>query len=162
MWIARMYIAHEPNTCLISNGFATMGIALPGGIAAKLVYPDRKVMTVSGDGGFMMNAQELEPAERRKTRTGHMIWTDSTFGLIELKQRSKYGHAFGTKFTNTDWVQFAESFGAVGMKVNKGDSLQKILNRAFSYDKPVVIDCPVDYSENMKLTERLGQLVCPL
>ena len=162
MWIARMYIAHEPNTCLISNGFATMGIALPGGIAAKLVYPDRKVMTVSGDGGFMMNAQELETAVRLKTPTVNMIWTDSTFGLIEWKQRNKYGHAFGTKFTNPDWVQFAESFGAVGMKVNKGDSLQKILNKAFSYDKPVVIDCPVDYSENMKLTERLGQLVCPL
>jgi len=162
MWIARTYIAHEPNTCLISNGFATMGIALPGGIAAKLVFPDRKVMTVSGDGGFMMNVQELETAVRLKTPTVNMIWTDSTFGLIEWKQINKYGHAFGTRFTNPDWVQLAESCGAVGMKVKKGDSLQKILNKAFSYDRPVVIDCPVDYSENVKLTERLGQLVCPI
>jgi len=139
-----------------------MGIALPGGIAAKLVFPDRKVMTVSGDGGFMMNVQELETAVRLKTPTVNMIWTDSTFGLIEWKQINKYGHAFGTRFNNPDWVQLAESCGAVGMKVNKGDSLQKILNKAFSYDKPVVIDCPVDYTENVKLTERLGQLVCPI
>ena len=110
----------------------------------------------------MMNAQELETAVRLKTPTVNMIWTDGTFGLIEWKQRSKYGHAFGTEFNNPDWVQFAESFGAVGMKVNKGANLQEILKEAFAFNKPVVIDCPVDYTENMKLTERLGQLACPL
>lgn len=162
MWIARMYIAREPNTCLISNGFATMGIALPGGIAAKLVYPDRKIMTISGDGGFLMNGQELETAVRLKTPTVNMVWTDGTFGLIEWKQKNKYGHAFGTRFNNPDWVQMAQSFGAEGIKVSKGESLQEILKEAFKMDKPVVIDCPVDYSENVKLTKRLGQLVCPI
>ncbi|KAA3632661.1 MAG: acetolactate synthase large subunit [Calditrichaeota bacterium] len=162
MWIARMFVAHEPNTCIISNGFASMGIALPGGIAAKLVFPERKILTVSGDGGFLMNLQELETAVRLKTPTVNMIWTDNTFGLIEWKQQNKYGHAFGTQFNNPDWVQLAESFGAVGIKVNEGDDLREILTRAFKEDKPVVIDCPVDYSENIKLTKRLGQLVCPI
>jgi len=162
MWIARMYLVHAPNTCLISNGFATMGIALPGGIAAKLTYPERNVLTVSGDGGFLMNVQDLETAVRLGTPTVNMIWSDGTFGLIEWKQKSRYGQAFGTSFGNPDWVKLAESYGAIGIKVTEKDSLQEILTRAFEADKPVVIDCPVDYSENIKLTERLGKLVCPI
>jgi len=162
MWIARMYLVYSPNTCLISNGLATMGIALPGGIGAKLVYPDRKVLSISGDGGFLMNVQELETAVRLGTPTVNMIWTDGTFGLIEWKQKARYGHAFGTQFGNPDWIKLAESFGAVGFKVKQGDDLQQILKKAFDCNKPVVIDCPVDYSENIKLTERLGSLVCPM
>ncbi|RME21007.1 MAG: acetolactate synthase large subunit [Candidatus Zixiibacteriota bacterium] len=162
MWIARMYLVYAPNTCLISNGFATMGIALPGGIAAKLACPDSNVLTISGDGGFLMNIQELETAVRLGTPTVNMIWTDGTFGLIEWHQRKKFGEAFGTKFGNPDWVALAESFGAVGIQVREGDNLTEVLKKAFTYDKPVVIACPVDYSENIKLTERLGQLVCPL
>ncbi len=162
MWIARMYIVYEPNTCIISNGFASMGIALPGGIAAKLVYPDKKVLTISGDAGFLMNIQEMETAVRLGTPTVNMIWSDGTLGLIEWKQRNKFGHAFGTEFTNPDWVKLADSYGAVGIKVTPGDNLQEILHKAFTYDKPVIIDCPVDYSENTKLTERLGRLVCPI
>ena len=162
MWIARMFMVLEPNTCLISNGFASMGIALPGGIGAQIVYPERNVVTVSGDGGFLMNVQELETAVRLKTPTVNLIWTDNTFGLIEWKQKNKYGHAFGTKFTNPDWVQLAESYGAIGYKVQKGDNLQEILKKAFKNKKPTVIDIPVDYSENTKLTKRLGKLVCPI
>jgi acetolactate synthase-1/2/3 large subunit len=162
MWIARMYIVHEPNTCIISNGFATMGIALSGGITAKLVCPDRRVMTISGDGGFLMNVQELETAVRLGTPTVNMIWSDGTFGLIEWKQRNKYGRTYGTRFNNPDWVKLAESYGAVGIRVTEGDNLQMVLKRAFESDKPVVIDCPVDYTENVKLTKRLGQLVCPI
>ncbi len=162
MWVARMYIVHEPNTCLISNGFASMGIALPGGIAAKLVNPDKRVVTISGDGGFLMNIQELETAVRLGTPTVNIVWTDGTFGLIEWKQKNKYGHAFGTRFNNPDWVKLARSYGAVGIKVNKGDDLQAVLKKAFKQNKPVVIDCPVDYTENIKLTKRLGQLVCPI
>ncbi|MCP4683832.1 MAG: acetolactate synthase large subunit [bacterium] len=162
MWIARMYLVHSPNTCLISNGFATMGIALPGGIAAKLVYPERNVLTVSGDGGFLMNVQDLETAVRLGTPTVNMIWSDGTFGLIEWKQQSRYGRAFGTRFGNPDWVKMAESYGAIGIKVTEEDDLQKVLGRAFEADRPVVLDCPVDYSENIKLTERLGKLVCPM
>ncbi len=162
MWIARMYLVHTPNTCLISNGFATMGIALPGGIAAKLTYPERNVLTVSGDGGFLMNVQDLETAVRLGTPTVNMIWSDGTFGLIEWKQKSRFGQAFGTRFGNPDWVKLAESYGAIGIKVTENDDLQEVLRRAFESKKPVVIDCPVDYSENIKLTERLGKLVCPI
>jgi acetolactate synthase-1/2/3 large subunit len=162
MWIARMYLVYAPNTCIISNGFATMGIALPGGIAAKLVYPERNVLTISGDGGFLMNVQELETAVRLGTPTVNMIWSDGTFGLIEWKQQNRYGHAFGTRFGNPDWVELARTFGAVGFKVTAQDSLQDVLREAFAADRPVVIDCPVDYSENVKLTKRLGSLVCPV
>jgi acetolactate synthase-1/2/3 large subunit len=162
VWIARMYIVHEPNTCIISNGFASMGIGLPGGIAAKLVYPDRNIMTISGDGGFLMNVQELETAVRLGVPTVNMIWSDGTFGLIEWKQENKYGHAFGTRFANPDWVKLAESFGARGIRVKKGDDLRDVLKKAFRSKKPVVIDCPVDYRENVKLSKRLGQLVCPV
>jgi acetolactate synthase-1/2/3 large subunit len=162
LWIGRMYLVYAPNTCIISNGFATMGIALPGGIAAKLVYPDRKVLTISGDGGFLMNAQELETAIRCGAPTVNMIWSDGTFGLIEWHQEKKFGHAFGTRFGNPDWVKFAESCGAIGMRVNEGDNLQEVLKKAFEYNRPVVIDCPVDYSENLKLTKRLGSLVGPI
>ena len=162
MWIARMYIVHQPNTCIISNGFAAMGIALPGGIAAKLVYPDRRVLTISGDGGFLMNIQELETAVRLGTPTVNMVWSDGTFGLIEWKQQNKFGHTFGTRFGNPDWVKLARSYGAVGIRVKKGDNLQNILKRAFRSKKPVVIDCPVDYSENVELTKRLSAPECPI
>ncbi len=162
LWVARSYTAYEPNTCLISNGFASMGIALPGGIAAKLVYPDRKIMTISGDGGFLMNVQELETAVRLKTPTVNMVWSDGTLGLIEWKQHNKFGRAYGTRFENPNWVKLAESFGAVGIKVNKGDNLQDVFRKAFSHDQPVVIDCPVDYTENIRLTQRLGQLMAPI
>ncbi|MFQ5499617.1 MAG: acetolactate synthase large subunit, partial [Candidatus Zixiibacteriota bacterium] len=162
MWIARMFIVHEPNTCLISNGFATMGVALPGGIAAKLVYPNRRVLTISGDGGIMMNIQELETAVRLGTPTVNMVWRDETLGLIEWKQRNRFGHAFGTRFNNPDFVKLARSCGAVGMRVEKGDDLKAMLKKAFRSKKPVVIECPVDYGENVKLTKKLGDLVCPL
>jgi len=162
LWVARSFLVHEPNTCLISNGFASMGIALPGGIAAKLIYPERNVVTISGDGGFLMNVQELETAVRLKTPTVNMIWSDGTLGLIEWKQQNKFGRTYGTRFGNPDWVDMAESFGAVGIKVQKGENLQDVLRKALKSDKPVVLDCPVDYSENIRLTQRLGQLVCPI
>ncbi|HOP06055.1 MAG TPA: acetolactate synthase large subunit [candidate division Zixibacteria bacterium] len=162
MWIARMFLVHEPNTCIISNGFASMGIALPGGIAAKLVYPKRRVMTISGDAGFLMNVQELETAVRLKLNTVNMIWSDGTLGLIEWKQKNKFGRAYATRFENPDWVQLARSYGAHGIRVKKGDDLTQVLKKAFRLKGPVVIDCPVDYSENVKLTKRLGKLVCPI
>jgi acetolactate synthase-1/2/3 large subunit len=109
-----------------------------------------------------MNVQELETAVRLKTPTVNMVWSDGTLGLIEWKQQNKFGRAYGTRFENPDWVQMAKSFGAVGIKVEKGENLQDVLRKAFSYDQPVVIDCPVDYTENIRLTKRLGQLVCPI
>lgn len=162
IWIARNYIVHEPNTCIISNGFASMGIAVPGGIAAKLLYPDKKILTISGDAGFMMNVQELETAVRLKANTVNMIWSDGTLGLIEWKQENKFGQAFGTRFDNPDWIKLAESMGAVGMELKEGVSLPALLNKAFACDRPVILNVPVDYTENIKLTERLGALVCPV
>jgi acetolactate synthase-1/2/3 large subunit len=158
MWVARSYIARSPNSVIISNGFASMGIALPGAIGAKLLYPQRKVVALCGDGGFMMSMAELETACRLGTNIVVLIWTDSTYGLIKWKQDNKYGHSFGIDFNNPDFVKLAESFGAKGVKVGKGDDLQQILRKALTHDCPVVIDCPVDYRENIKLTDRLGQL----
>ncbi|MEA1981517.1 MAG: thiamine pyrophosphate-dependent enzyme, partial [candidate division Zixibacteria bacterium] len=105
---------------------------------------------------------ELETAVRLGTPTVNIILSDGTFGLIEWKQKNKYGHAFATHFGNPDWVKMARSYGAEGIKVKKGDDFKEILKKAFKLNKPVVIDCPIDYSENVKLTKRLGELVCPI
>lgn len=162
MWIARMYIAQSPNSCIISNGFASMGIALPGAMAAKIVHPDKKILAVSGDGGLMMNVQDLETAVRLKLPIVIMIWNDNGYGLIEWKQKNQFGHAYGTSVGNPDFVKLAESFGAVGMRAEKAKDVKTMLEKAFSINKPVVLDVPVDYTENLKLTEKLGKIVCPI
>jgi acetolactate synthase-1/2/3 large subunit len=158
MWMARMYEAEAPNTCIISNGFAAMGIALPGAIAAKLALPDRKAVAVCGDAGFMMNCQELETALRLGLALVVLIWRDDKYGLIEWHQNRRFGRTSHIEFTNPDFVSFAESFGAKGYRVESAEDLAPILRRALADDTVVVVDCPVDYSENMKLTEKLGEL----
>ncbi len=162
MWMARMYPAEEANTCIISNGFASMGIALPGAIAAKLAHPERKVVAVTGDGGFLMNSQEIETALRIGVSIIILIWRDASYGLIEWKQKVRFGRESGVEFKNPDFVKYAESFGAKGYLVESADGLLPILVQAIKDDTVVVIDCPVDYKENLKLTERLGDLVCPI
>ena len=162
LWIARMYQAEKPNTCLISNGFAAMGIGLPGAIAASLVHPDRTVMTMTGDAGFLMNCQELETALRLELSLIVLIWNDSEYGLIKWHQDRKFGRASHIAFNNPDFVRLAESFGAKGYRVEKAADLLPTLRRAIDDDTVVLIDVPVDYSENMKLTEKLGNLVCPI
>ncbi len=162
MWMARMFRCEYPNTCLISNGFASMGIAVPGAIAAKLAFPDRQVVAVTGDAGFMMNSQEIETAMRLKTPIVVLIWNDNGYGLIEWKQMTQFGRKSHVDFTNPDFVKYAESFGARGYRVERAADLQSILKQALSDDTVSIIDCPVDYSENLKLTEKLGKLVCPV
>jgi acetolactate synthase-1/2/3 large subunit len=162
MWMARMYQATEPNTCIISNGFASMGIALPGAIAAKLAYPDKKVVAVTGDGGFLMNSQEIETALRMETAIVILVWRDASYGLIEWKQKVRFKRESSVSFNNPDLVKYAESFGAKGFRVETADALSETLEEALKLDTVVLIDCPVDYSENLKLTERLGDLVCPI
>ena len=162
MWMARMFRCEYPNTCIISNGFASMGIALPGAIAAKLAYPERKVVAVCGDAGFLMNVQELETAVRMKTPIVVLVWNDSGYGLIKWKQMNQFGRASHVDFGNPDFVQLAESFGAVGMRVESADALLPTLRKALESDSVVVIDCPVDYRENLKLTAALGEMVCPI
>ena len=162
MWIARMYPCYQPNTCIISNGFASMGIALPGAFVAKLIYPERKCMAISGDGGFMMNSQELETAVRLGVPFVTLIFNDEAYGLIEWKQMNGFGRPAHIDFTNPDFVKYAEAFGAKGYRVEASDELVPILKDAFNQQVPSVIDCPVDYTENLRLTEALGQLTCPI
>ena len=159
MWMARMFRCEYPNTCLISNGFASMGIAVPGAVAAKLVAPERHVVAVTGDAGFMMNSQEIETAMRLKLPIVILIWNDNAYGLIEWKQMNRFGRPAHVDFTNPDFVRYAESFGARGYRVGEHGDLATILQKALNEDTVTVIDCPVDYSENLKLTQKLGELV---
>lgn len=159
MWIARHYQCYEPNTCIISNGFATMGISVPGAIGARLVYPDKKILAICGDGGFMMNCQEFETALRAKTPFVTLIFNDSSYGLIKWKQMDQYGKSCCVDFTNPDFVKFAESMGAIGYRITKAEELVPTLEKAFEQNVPVIIDCPVDYAENTKLTAHLKELM---
>lgn len=161
MWMSRMFRCEYPNTCIISNGFASMGIAVPGAIAAKLAHPERKVVAVTGDAGFLMNSQEIETAMRLKIAIVILIWNDAGYGLIEWKQQNQFGRTSHVKFGNPDFVQYAQSFGASGVRVNKTEELMPILKQALDSNTVTIIDCPVDYRENLKLTESLGQLTQP-
>lgn len=158
LWMARMFPCETPNSCIISNGFAAMGIAVPGAIAAKLLYPDRRVVAVTGDGGFLMNSQELETAVRLKLPIIILVWRDNGYGVIRWKQRLRFGRTSSVDFGNPDLVRYAESFGAAGYSVTAAEDLQPALEHALQRNVPVVIDCPVDDSENLKLTERLRSL----
>jgi len=162
MWMARMFRCEEPNTCIISNGFASMGIAVPGAVAAKLISPDRAVVAVTGDAGFLMNSQEIETAIRIEVPIVILVWNDSGYGLIEWKQMHQFQRPSHVSFNNPDFVKYAESFGANGYRVEAPDQLQRILKEALAQPTLSIIDCPVDYSENLKLTEQLGNLVCPI
>jgi len=161
LWIARMYGCMAPNTCIISNGFASMGIALPGAIGAKLVYPERRVLAACGDGGFLMSVQELETAVRARINFVALIFEDSGYGVIKWKQMKRYGRPAFVNFNNPDFVALAESFGCRGYRVTAAQELQPILEEAFRQLVPAVVACPVDYGENLRLTEKLGAWVCP-
>lgn len=158
LWMARMFPCEAPNSCIISNGFAAMGMALPGAIAAKLLYPARRVVAVTGDGGFLMNSQELETAVRLGLPLVILIWRDDGYGVIRWKQQVRYGRTSSVEFGNPDLVRYAESFGAAGYRVTERSDLRPILAEALASKVPAVIDCPVDYAENLRLTERLRAL----
>jgi acetolactate synthase-1/2/3 large subunit len=161
LWISRMYPTYEPNTVLISNGLAAMGFALPAAIAAKLVHPERKVIAACGDGGFLMNSQELETAVRLRLPIVVVIFNDSAYGLIRWKQLGKYKREHGVSFGNPDFVKFAESFGARGYRPQTASEVLPAIREAVHQDLPAIVDVRVDYSENIKLSERLGSLICP-
>jgi acetolactate synthase-1/2/3 large subunit len=158
VWAARLYQAYEPNTVIISNGFAAMGISVPGAIAAKLVHPDRRVVALAGDGAFLMNSQELETAKRIGTAITVVVWRDDGYGLIDWKQRSEFGRPFGVEFGNPDLVAYAESFGIAGFRPSSAADLYPTLMRALEVNGPAVVDVPIDYRENLRLAERLGAL----
>jgi acetolactate synthase-1/2/3 large subunit len=159
MWMARTFRAEFPNTCIISNGFAAMGIALPGAIAACLARPQQRAVAVTGDAGFLMNVQELETAVRLNLSLVVLIWNDGGYGLIEWKQMNQFGRPSHVHFGNPDFVQLAESFGAHGYRIERAEQLQAVLEQALEEPGVSVIDCPVDYRENAWLTQRLGEVV---
>ena len=158
LWMARMFPCEVPNSCIISNGFAAMGIAVPGAIAAKLSFPERRVVAVTGDGGFLMNSQELETAVRLALPLVVLVWRDNGYGVIRWKQQLRFGRTSAVEFGNPDLVQYARSFGAIGYRVAEPSELRPVLEEALKSKVPVVIDCPVDYAENLRLTERLQAL----
>jgi acetolactate synthase-1/2/3 large subunit len=158
LWMARMFACEVPNSCIISNGFAAMGIAVPGAIAAKLSFPERRVVAVTGDGGFLMNSQELETAVRLVLPLVVLVWRDNGYGVIRWKQQLRFGRTSAVEFGNPDLVQYARSFGAIGYRVAEPSELGAVLEEALKSKVPAVIDCPVDYAENLRLTERLQAL----
>ncbi|ORV93925.1 acetolactate synthase [Mycobacterium interjectum] len=158
MWMARLYPTYERNTCLISNGLSTMSFALPGALGVKLARPEAKVLAVAGDGAFLMNSQEIETAVRERIPLVVLIWEDGGYGLIEWKMDLELGEHYFVKFGNPDIVKYAESFGAKGYRINSADELLPTLRAALDDDGVSLICCPVDYSENLRLTDRLGEL----
>ncbi len=156
LWIGRMFPAHEPNTVMIANGLAGMGFAVPSAIAAKLVHPDRKVVAVAGDGGFLMNCQELETATRLKTAFVTVIWENAQFGSIVWKQDNKFGEHFGVDFTNPDFVKLADAFGMPAWRCESIEDFQRHLTHALGLDVPSLIVLPIDYSLDVTMSEELG------
>jgi acetolactate synthase-1/2/3 large subunit len=159
LWVARFWEATEPNTVLISNGFAAMGFALPAAIAASLASRGRhKVAAICGDGGFLMNVQELETARRLALPFVVLVWVDGGYGLIEMHQMRRYGRISGTRFGNPDFVALAAAFGVEGMRVRSAGGLPAVLEQAFAVGGPVVVEIPIDYAENEKLGIDLWRL----
>ncbi|NKZ03686.1 acetolactate synthase large subunit [Actinomadura latina] len=161
MWMARMYPTYEPNTLIVSNGLSSMGFSVPGAIAAKLARPDRAVLAATGDGAFLMNSQELETAVRENIPITVLIWDDSAYGLIGWKMDLDLGASSNIRFGNPDFVKYAESFGARGYRVDSADELLPTLRKALAEDAVSVVTVPVDYSHNLRLTDKLGELTDP-
>lgn len=159
MWVAREYNCVNPNTCLISNGFCTMGFALPGSIGAKMAFPERKVLSINGDAGFLMNVQDLETAVRNKINVVAVVWLDGEYGLIKWKQQVHFdGQHSDLKFDNPNFSDLAKSFGMWGKQISSSEQFIPALKEAFQQTGPAIIGVPVDYDENMKLTQHLGKV----
>jgi acetolactate synthase I/II/III large subunit len=156
MWMVRLYPTYKPNTCLISNGLSTIAFALPGDMAAKLACSERKVLAAVGDGGFLMLGSELATAVRDYVPIVVLIWEDGAYGLIKWKMHLELGRHSSVDFQNPDFLKYAESFGAKGYRINHTDELLPILKSSLIDDAVSVITCPVDYSKNIDLTNKLG------
>ena len=160
MWIARHYHCHEPNTCLIPNGFCSMGFALPGAIAASIVHPARRILSICGDAGFLMNVQEMETATRIGSNIVVMVWEDNEYGLIAWKQEGQFGRHTDLAFGNPDWELLAKAFGWHGHFVRNAADLKGELEAAFIEQGPSLVVIPIDYRENELLTKKLGEIQC--
>lgn len=155
IWMARHFRSYQPRHLLFSNGMQTLGVALPWAISAALLRPNSRSVSVSGDGGFLFSAQELETAVREKLDIVHIIWNDGYYDMVKFQEEIKYGHSAGVDFGPVDFVKLAEGYGAKGLRVEKPEDLGKILDEAFQTEGPVVVDIPVDYSDNVKLGQSL-------
>ena len=163
LWFSRLYPTYRPNTFLLDNALATMGAGLSMAIAAKMLRPDRNVLAVVGDGGFMMNSRELELALRYDIPVVVLLLNDNGYGFIKWEQQAKGFQNFGLEYGNPDFVKYAESYGAVGMRVNEGDSLPELLRKAFDRKTVVLIECPIDYSVNFEtFSKELANMECDL
>lgn len=162
MWIARHYQCHEPNTCLIPNGFCSMGFALPGAIAASIVHPEKRILAIAGDAGFLMNVQEMETAKRINSNIVVLVWEDNEYGLIAWKQESHFGRHTDLDFGNPDWRQLATAFGWHGHYVDRSDAFAGTLESAFQESGPSLVVIPIDYRENALLTKKLGEVTCQI
>jgi acetolactate synthase-1/2/3 large subunit len=152
LWISRLFETYEPNTVVISNGLASMGIAVPGALGAKLAKPDVTVVSVSGDGGFLMNCQELETAKRIGAAGVHIVWTDNSYGLIEWKQEKSRKTPFGVQFSNPDFLKLASSFGVRGLRVERESEMEEILKTSISSGEICIVEVPMDRREYHKIT----------
>jgi len=162
MWIARHYQCHEPNTCLIPNGFCSMGFALPGAIAASIVHPERRILAIAGDAGFLMNVQEMETATRIGSDIVVMVWEDNEYGLIAWKQETHFGHHTDLSFGNPEWITLANAFGWNGHYIKNAADLAPALDAAFDEKGPSLVVVPIDYRENPLLTKKLGEITCTI
>ena len=155
IWMARHFRSYEPRHLLFSNGMQTLGVALPWAISAALVRPNTKIVSMSGDGGFMFSSQDLETAVRLGLNIVHIIWNDGNYDMVKFQEEMKYGDSAAVKFGPIDYVKYAESFGAKGYRVEKAADLNKVLDQAFKEQGPTIVDVPVDYSFNQTLGKTL-------
>jgi acetolactate synthase-1/2/3 large subunit len=155
IWMARHFKSYNPRHLLFSNGMQTLGVALPWAISAALVRPNTQIVSVSGDGGFLFSSQDLETAVRLGLNIVHIIWNDGHYDMVKFQEELKYGKSAGVNFGSVDFVKYAESFGATGLRVEKAQDLEKVLDQAFATEGPVVVDIPVDYSDNKELGKQI-------
>lgn len=155
IWMARKFRSYNPRHLLFSNGMQTLGVALPWAIAAALVRPDSQVVSVAGDGGFLFSSQELETAVRKKLNIIQLIWNDGKYNMVEFQEEMKYNRSSGVDFGEVDFVKYAESFGAKGLRVSSQEELIEALKEGYETEGPVLIDIPVNYKDNIKLSTNI-------
>jgi acetolactate synthase-1/2/3 large subunit len=157
LWIARHLYSFRPRQVLISNGQQTLGVAFPWGIAASIVRPAEKILSISGDGGFLYSAMELETAVRLKANIVHMVWIDGSYDMVAIQEKLKYGRTSGIDFGPIDYVKYAEAFGAVGLMIDTPEHIAPVMKKAFETQGPVIVGVHVDYRDNHELFEMLHE-----
>ncbi|PTF14911.1 acetolactate synthase AlsS [Staphylococcus devriesei] len=155
IWMARKFRSYNPRHLLFSNGMQTLGVALPWAIAAALVRPNTQVVSVAGDGGFLFSAQDLETAVRKKLNIIQLIWNDGKYNMVEFQEEMKYKRSSGVDFGPVDYVKYAEAFGAKGLRVTSQEELEAAIKEGYETEGPVVIDIPVNYKDNIKLSTNM-------